>query len=209
MEFWYSVTLGAVLSLDALATGISYGFKGISIKFASLLVDGIITFIATAVSLFGAAFLTQYVSSYAASLLGAFLLMGIGIWSMFTEYLSAEISDRHDNNRKIKVSIGRLVISIMANPEKADIDFSKSICLVEAFFLGLALGMDNMAAVFAAGLLGNLPVYTPVIMGGVQVLFICLGYKVATALASERFRSKFPYLPGAVLLLLGISRIVN
>ena len=96
----------------------------------------------------------------------------------------------------------------MANPETADIDKSKSISPMEAIFLGLALGIDNMVATFAASLMGFLPFYTPLIMGVIQMAFLACGSWSSSHLLSESLKKRFPFLPGTILILIGLARLV-
>lgn len=96
----------------------------------------------------------------------------------------------------------------MAKSEAADIDRSKHISAVEAMFLGVALGIDNMVATSAANLGEALPTYTPLAMAAVQMAFISTGLYGSERLINHHIRFRLPYLSGAVLVLLGIVRLV-
>ena len=67
--------------------------------------------------------------------------------------------------------------------------------------------MDNMAVAFGACLLTPLPLYAPLVMAGVQVLVIVLGLQASKQLVSEKIKKKIPYLPGIILILLGLLRL--
>jgi putative Mn2+ efflux pump MntP len=95
----------------------------------------------------------------------------------------------------------------MARPEVADVDESKHIGSMEAVFLGLALGIDNMIAASAASLGGLLPVYTPLAMAAIQVAFISVGVYGSEWLISHRVRFRLPYVSGTVLIVLGLYRL--
>lgn len=209
MNFFYVLVLGAALSLDALASGVAYGLKNIAIPLRSLLIVGVITGLCTFISTVFASVLSLVVNAYAASVAGAILLMALGLWSMFIEYLCQDEADNTEaRSRDIKISVGRLVIRIMANPEKADMDESHSIGSLEAVFLGLALGVDNMVATFAGELMGILPRYTPLVMAVIQMVFIGVGFYASRSLIPSGMKRHFPYLAGTILLLIGLFRLV-
>jgi putative sporulation protein YtaF len=146
----------------------------------------------------------------AAVSIGAVMLIALGVVSLLHEYLVGatpqECGDGRCKPRHITFSFGKLIIRIMAKPEAADMDDSKSISVYEALFLGLALGVDNMVATFAAGLMGLLPLYTPVLMGLIQMAFITSGIWFSRLAFMENLAKRFPYLPGAVLIMLGLLR---
>ena len=158
MIFFYLLFLGFAVSIDGFVAGIAYGLKDIRIPMKSLLIICITTIISTTIAMWTACFLGIFMNTQLALLCGSLLLILIGIFSLFQEYLT---KDAHKNRiheeahpPKLTFSLGRLVINIMADPEKADVDHSRGINSTEALFLGLALGFDNIIATFAATLMG-------------------------------------------------------
>lgn len=208
MNLMYVIVLGAALSLDALLSGIAYGLKNIKLPWYSLVVVGAITFLCTALAMICANMIGRSVDTHLATVLGAVLMIILGLWSIFVEYMTVDTAvEGRLSQRKLKISVGRLVIKIMADPEKADLDLSNEIGPIEGVFLGLALGIDNMVATFAACLTGPMPVYTPIIMAITQVAFIFAGLHASSFLVSDRIKQRAPYLSGIVLLLLGLIRL--
>jgi putative Mn2+ efflux pump MntP len=100
------------------------------------------------------------------------------------------------------------VITVMATPEEADLDKSKHLSPSEAALLGLALSVDNVVAVTAASLGGLIPSYTPVAMGLVQTALFAAGCYGAVLLVADRIKRRLRYASGAVLVVLGIVRLV-
>ncbi len=211
MIFFYLLFLGFAVSIDGFVAGIAYGLKDIRIPMKSLLIICITTIISTTIAMWTACFLGIFMNTQLALLCGSLLLILIGIFSLFQEYLT---KDAHKNRiheeahpPKLTFSLGRLVINIMADPEKADVDHSRGINSTEALFLGLALGFDNIIATFAATLMGPLPFYTPFIMGLIQVIVISAGIYTSKHLISATLKKRFPYVPGIILILLGLVRL--
>lgn len=209
MSLIYVVALSLVVSLDALAAGVAYGLRAIRLPFGSLAIAGAITGLCTGLALAAAHGVARLTETHVALVGGALLLIGLGLYSVAREYLSA--GDDVANARKpheLKLSIGRLVISIMLRPEVADLDQSQSISRPEAVLLGLALGVDNMVATFAATLVGLLPLYTPLVMALMQMALMAAGVYASARFIPEGLRRRMPYVSGMILLLLGLWRLV-
>jgi len=211
MNIFYAALLGLAVSIDGFIAGAAYGLKNIKMPFGSLLIVGMVTVICTITAMLGASYLDQLINPHLAILCGSLLLIALGLLSLFQEYLTKDVAvyeaDGEITARKLTISLGRLVISIMAKPETADVDHSKRISSTEAIFLGLALGVDNMVATFAAALMGFLPLYTPLLMGVIQITVIAAGVYASSRILSDRLKKRFPYLPGAILILLGLLRL--
>lgn len=211
MNLLYVLLLGFAVSIDGFVAGIAYGLKNIHIPITSLLIVCITTILCTGVAMATAYILGTFINTQLAILLGSFVLITIGLFSLFQEYLTKHAKDYIANGGticpKLTFSIGRLVVNIMANPEKADVDQSQLINPLEALFLGLALGVDNMVATFAAVLMEPLPLYTPLIMGVIQIIVIAAGTYTSRRFISDKIKQSFPYLPGIILIILGFIRI--
>lgn len=206
----YIILLGFAVSLDAFAAGAAYGLKSIKVPLKSLAVLGLITALCTSAAMVIAYYLGSFLNTHIAVIAGSLLLILIGAWNIFSEYITKKSNcpDTESTNAPISIRIGRIVINIMADPETADIDHSRSINPTEAIFLGLALGIDNMIATFAAALIKPLPLYTPAVMTFIQVFLIAAGISGASRLASDDLKRRFPYIPGTILIILGLLRLV-
>ncbi|SMC91000.1 sporulation membrane protein YtaF [Sporomusa malonica] len=206
----YVVLLGFAVSLDAFAAGAAYGLKSIKMPATSLAVIGLITALSTSVAMVLSYYLGSFLNTHMAVAAGSLLLIAIGAWNIFQEYITKKCvsQDTLIADTRLTFRIGRIVISIMADPETADVDHSRSISPSEAILLGLALGIDNMIATFAAALIKPLPIYTPAVMAFIQVLLIAVGIGAASRLVSEDLRRRFPYIPGTILIILGLLRLV-
>lgn len=211
MSIMFVLLLGVAVSLDSFAAGISYGIKGITLPGRSLSIIGLVTAICTGLAMLLAGLLGDSINTHIAVAIGALLLVGLGLFSLFQEYLTKDISPYEPAEGlsvgQLTFSIGRLVVTIMIRPETADLDKSLSIGPVEAILLGLALGVDNMVATFGAALMGSLPWYTPLVMGIIQILFIAAGSWASSRFMTDSIKKHCPYLPGTILILLGLLRL--
>lgn len=212
MKLLYVLFLSTALGMDALVSGVAYGLKGIHVPLGSLIIVGIVTVICTAIAMGGTYLLGGLIDIHAATIAGAALLVALGAYRLLLDFVTKDIAlhegGHHVAARKLTFSVGALVIRIMAKPEAADIDQSKHISPMEAVFLGLALGADNMVASSAGTLGGLLPIYTPIVMGAVQVALIAAGIYGCKWLIDHRVRFRLPYLAGTVLVVLGLVQLI-
>jgi putative sporulation protein YtaF len=209
--FFYVILLAIAVSIDGFVAGVAYGLKNIRMPFASLVIVGIVATVLTAIAMFCAYVLGKFINTNTAIVLGALLLILLGTWSLFQQYLTRNVPsyelDGEVTARKLSISIGQLVISIVAKPETADVDRLGCISSLEAVFLGLAVGLDAMVGTFAAALMGVLPIYTPPAVGITHMICISYGCYAASRFIPENLKRRFPYLPGALLIFLGLIRL--
>lgn len=143
-----ALLLALALSLDAFAASFAYGSKQIKIPFASVCVIDLVCGLIVGVSLLAGTvtkgFIPEAVSFWILFLLGAEKLADGIVKSLIRRYGGV----RRDLNFSL-CSI-RFVLSLYADPEKADRDSSQSIAPGEAASLAVALSLDGIAVGFGA-----------------------------------------------------------
>lgn len=209
MELAYLLLLGFAVSIDGFFAGAAYGIKRIQVPTLSLLAIGAVTFLCTQIAHDFSYFLADSINSLYIAALGALLLVCIGLCNLLQQYFTgrAKAEAPEEPAKPLTFSCGKIVISVMAKPESADLDHSSRLSLGEALLLGAALGVDNMVATFAAGLTNPLPAYTPFAMCCIQTLLVFSGILLARGITSAKMKDRFAYAPGLLLVLLGIFRL--
>lgn len=211
MGLFYVILLGIAVSIDGFVAGAAYGLKNIKMPAKSLGIVFIVTAICATLAMLGAYILGQFINTELAIAVGSFLLILLGAWSVFQQYLTKDVTpfemEGEVTAKKLTFSVGQLVISIMAKPETADVDKLGYISSLEAVFLGLAVGADAAVGTFAAALMGVLPLYTPLIIGVIHVICVAGGCYSSAHFVSDNWKKRFPYLPGALLIVLGLLRL--
>ena len=211
MDIFYVILLGVAVSVDGFVAGAAYGLKNIRIPLVSLSIVGVVSGIGAAIAMFFAYTVGKFMDTDLAVGIGATLLILLGIWNLFQQYLTKNVppfeAEGEITARKLTLSIGRLVISIVAKPETADVDRLGVISPLEAVFLGVAVGLDAMVGTFATALMGVLPLYTPLAIGLIHAVFCAAGCYSSKELLSDKVKARFPYLPGALLMVLGLLRL--
>lgn len=207
MDLYYILLLGLTVSIDGFFAGVAYGMKKIRVPLTAFFIIGLVTFFCTSISVGSAFYVGQYIHPAFTISTGACLLIFIGLAGILKEYFSHTF-DSKGSLRKITFSCGHLMINIICQPEKADMDCSKRLNWLEALLLGLALGLDNMIAAFSIALTSPAAIYAPFLMGFIQTALVAAGILSASRIFNESWRIKTRYLPGLILIVLGLVRLL-
>lgn len=210
LQFLSLVLFALALSADGFGVGITYGLRKIKLPVLSIGIisfcSGFLFFVAMKIG----AFISAFLSPVTARHLGAILLIVIGGWHLLHRQKGNEQEAAGIEEQKIirefKIRSLGLVIQIMKTPQAADVDGSGTISAGESLALGAALSMDAFSAGIGAAFIG----YSPWIMATTIALacgiFIMLGRMVGFRSAQIRWFHKISFLPGLILIFLGLYK---
>jgi len=214
--------LAVAVSLDSFGVGAMYGLRKIRIPLLSILIiagcSGLVILLAMNIG----SWLSAFLSPSTARIIGALILVGIGIWTVFQMLLqkdeptpplvSPPPSTDNDAGKPAVWSIELkrigIVIQILRTPSIADADRSGTISSNEAAMLGLALSLDAFGAGIGAALVGFSPLHTAVLIAGASALFLSIGLKVGFRFADLNGLKRFSVLPGIILILMGLAKLL-
>ncbi|HEU4962303.1 MAG TPA: sporulation membrane protein YtaF [Bacilli bacterium] len=226
LHFVSLLVLAFAVSLDGFGVGITYGLRKIRIPWWSLLVVTLCAASMILVAMQVGSVLSQYVPVQFAKSFGAVILIGVGSFAIYNiltqkekdlpeanvvETGGADPEAPSDSLQRMTVlhlelkKIG-LVIQILRTPSSADVDRSGDISVKEALVLGFALSMDAFGAGIGASLVGFHSWSTALTIALMNLLFITSGVKIGMRYADTRVLRKMAYLPGVMLILIGISK---
>ena len=144
--------------------------------------------------------------------MGGFILIALGAWVLFQFFRSEKEKDaeplEHEKlivNFEIR-SLG-IAINILKKPMSADFDRSGTITGIEAFMLGFALSIDAFGAGIGAVMLGFSPIYLAITVAVMSSLFVLLGIKSGSFFQKINWIQKFTFLPGILLIIIGIWKL--
>ncbi|MBU7006760.1 sporulation membrane protein YtaF [Phosphitispora fastidiosa] len=221
MELLSIIAFATALSLDGFGVGISYGMRKIRIPVLSLVVISLTSSTAIGLTMLSGHFVSQYISAEMAEIIGASILILVGLWILLQTWSKKEshikpgeksVGEHNPECQTIldfKIEAFGLVIKIMREPTVADFDKSGFISVKEALLLGLALAMDAIGAGFGAAMTGFTPVLTPLIVGIVKFLMVSLGVILGRRYAVNWLGNRAAVLPGWVLIMLGVARVMK
>lgn len=228
---WWSLTLLALaVSLDGLWSGLAFGLRGVRISNLALLVIAAVAGSAALATLAAGTILAGAFSAGVARLLGGAIMMALGLAAVYRGYqeqtggvqnseassaggpgpgqgLAGQAAPPRGRWAELRLFLRRLLL-ILRNPAAADADFSGVISIPEALVLALAVSLDGALAGFGAGLSGFNALATPALIGFFQAGLQWLGNLVAASMpATLRHSGRFHYLPGTILIVVGLLRI--
>ncbi len=205
------LALALAVSLDSFGVGLTYGLRKMKLPFVSLLFIAGCSACSILLAMAFGTFIQTYLSPHVAESLGGIVLICIGIWALYQVFRSAksEESMKEDDQVIMNVEIKALgvIIRILRKPTAADIDRSGTITGREAFLLGIALSLDAFGAGIGAALIGYSPIWMALSVATMSALFVTLGMKSGFLFADARWMRRFSFLPGCILILLGLWKV--
>lgn len=223
-----SIILFAVaLSFDGFGVGVAYGIKNIRIPIKSLLVISLTSSTAIGLSMLLGTGISKVVSVLVAERIGASLLIIMGVWLLIQSLISQETEQDKEHLTgetvyndilhtgglleeplfRLQIKPLGLVIQILRQPVKADIDQSGTISPREAVFLGIALAMDALGSGIGAAMAGFSILLTIPIVGIVKFILVSCGGLIGRKFSATWLGNWASVIPGCVLILLGISNL--
>ncbi|MBB6732662.1 sporulation membrane protein YtaF [Cohnella zeiphila] len=224
-SFFSLILLSMAVSLDGFGVGISYGLRKIRIPLLSAAIISLCSGTVILVSMMVGQVLAKWLSPKGASSVGAYLLIGIGIWALIQFFRNREKEDQAEAGASrrpkpamrpaqkqalftLEIRRAGIIIQILRTPSVADVDRSGIITAGEALLLGIALSLDAFGAGIGAALVGFPPILTAVLIACASGMFLWLGMRVGFVVAGLRWVHRLSVLPGIILILMGIMRLL-
>lgn len=213
--FFTMAAFALALNIDAVAAGVAYGVRGIRVPLSSILIISGMSVAAIALSMSAGGMLAGFISTDAAHRIGGLVLLAIGLWILYQSLSNKK--DRHGSGGKeellpqtvfqVRIKNMGIVIKILREPHRADLDSSGMISSGEAILLGAALAMDSLGAGFAVSLLGFNILTTAVVVGLGHIIMTYLGLYLGRMAGATSFCRHVVTLPGCILIALGLYKI--
>ena len=208
-QYFSLILLAFTLSLDSCSVGLTYGLRNVRIPLKSIVVIGICSAVVMILSMGIGHMIAQIFSPVLATKIGGLVLVASGAWVLFQFFQSdkKEEAPQEEKVWNLEIASLGLVIQILRKPTVADFDKSGIISGIEALLLGMALSLDSFGAGVGASLLG----YSPFMMAGLVAvmssLFFFFFLKIGTVLSNMRWLQKLTFLPGVLLIIIGIWKM--
>ena len=202
--------LAFAVSIDSFSVGFTYGLKQMRIPLASIIVIACMSAATMLLSMYIGGLLSKVLSAGTAEKIGGSLLIMLGIWVLYQNFRPQEKGIPEEAEEKVIATIEMkyfgIAINILKKPMDADLDRSGTIVGIEAVVLGIALSLDAFAAGLGAAMLGFSPLLLAGSIGVMSALFIKMGMGFGTKLSYQRWINQLSYLPGILLILLGVLK---
>lgn len=212
VNFISALLLALAVSSDGFAAGMAYGARKIRIPLGSLLLICLASMLAVSVSMLAGKALAFYFDPRTAQRVGALALMAVGLWFFSESLRNWQGSNETGENNAIatlRIKPLGIIIQILREPSRADLDSSGVISYREAFLLGTALALDALGAGMGASMSGfNLAMTIPLV-GCCKFLLISLGLRWGVALKNGVLRNSSGIFSGLVLFILGFAEMMG
>jgi putative sporulation protein YtaF len=200
--------LASSLSLDAFVAGFSYGSNKTKIPMLSVQIVNLICSSVLGISLLMGKIIQPYLPEWLTILICFVILFLLGIVKLLDGITKTIIRKHSALKKELKFSMFnfKFILSVYADPEKADIDSSKVISPIEATYLAIALSLDGLAVGFGAAL-GNVNVLAVFISSFItNSLAIILGCYFGNKVAHKSLYN-LSWISGIILIILAIMRL--
>jgi putative sporulation protein YtaF len=203
--------LAFAVSLDSFSVGLTYGLRNMFIPLKSIIVISFCSAASLICSMLLGKGIAHFFSPEWTERLGGLILVFLGAWVLYQffrqEDEGSSLQQEEKMLWKLEIKSFGVVIHILKKPTAADFDRSGSITGVEALMLGLALSLDAFGAGIGAALLGYSPVQLALVVVLMSSCFLLLGIRCGKALSRVKWMRAFSFLPGIVLIMIGIWRL--
>ncbi len=206
MQIVSIVLLALAVSVDGLAAGISLGMRRIEIPLWSLLIISLTSGLAIFSSMVLGRLIAMAFSLVMAHILGAVILLILGLWVLLQGLASEERAE--GILFQFRIPLLGLIIRVMKEPGRADLDDSGRINNREAYLLGFALAMDAAGAGLGASLLGFNIYLIPFLVALVKFILLFLGSRIGEGFKDLLSLRGQKILPGLILILLGFFQLI-
>ncbi|MFZ7945642.1 sporulation membrane protein YtaF [Neobacillus sp. 19] len=210
VQLFSLLILAFALSLDSFSVGFTYGLRQMVMPIKSILIIATCSAVSLMIALSIGHGLEKVLSPGITAKLGGIILIALGAWVLYQFFRPEKEKEvlKHEKtiiNFEIR-SLG-IAINILKKPMSADFDKSGTITGIEAFMLGFALSLDSFGAGIGAAMLGFSPFYLAITVAIMSSLFVLLGIKSGTFFRKFEWVQKFSFLPGILLIIIGIWKL--
>ncbi|SNS42231.1 putative sporulation protein YtaF [Anaerovirgula multivorans] len=206
--------IAIAISMDSFSVGIAYGIKNIKVPLYSLVILDFISVALLSLGFFAGNLLTRLVPEVATNLIGAGILLVIGIWFLIQGWLNYRFPKEkvHQPTSIAIISIDSLgiAINVLRDPAKIDLDISGVIDTKEAIVLGIALAIDSLAIGIAVSLSSITTIlFTLLLVAILNLVFLLSGIHIGKNYLASRLKEKTSFIPGCILVILGLTRLIS
>jgi len=220
------VLLAFAVSLDSFGVGLNYGLRQIRLPKASIAIIALCSGIMMLAAMLLGNLIMPLIPERYVKWTGGAILIIIGAWAVLQMLLRrdedgegdamagtgvASASEAGGPKRVWRMEVRSLgiVIEILRTPSSADMDRSGTISPGEAALLGTALSLDAFGAGVGAAFIGLSPWITSGVIATFGAIFLKLGIHAGTLAAGISWVRKITLLPGIILIVLGLAKILQ
>lgn len=193
--------MAVTLSADNFSVGVAYGLFKIRLTLKSLM----IMVLGSAVSTYGAMLIGRYIFTfipeYVTAWFSAVILVFIGCKTLYNGW-------KCENDKFEFLKVKPFIASGVRKKNFWE-TYMVSFGFWETFIVGFGLGVDDFAQALGLSLAGFPIVLTVILLEVAEVITISCGNYLAFKGFSKKVNGKLSIIPGVVLILVGVWRVVS
>lgn len=204
----YTLFIVIAICLDSLAIGIAYGIKDIKIPRLSLLIINIVCTFFLFAAMFLGGLVKKILPGDVPSIISFIILFILGVYFILDSLIKALIKKQEKSSEKLEIKFSnfKIVIDVIVDCTKADINNSGDIDIKEAIYLGTALSLDALGIGFGTAM-GNIDYVQVLIFSFIFNIFAILsGFYIGRKIVSKT-EIDFSWISGAILIFLALCRL--
>ncbi|MYL34154.1 sporulation membrane protein YtaF [Pontibacillus yanchengensis] len=203
--------LAFAVSLDSFTVGFTYGMRKVGLSYRVIFIIAGVSALTFFVAMLIGKTIAVFLSPHLTEVIGGSILILIGFWVIYQFFKSNKTTQSNEQLTpyifKLEIKSLGIVIQILKKPMSADIDRSGSINGIEALLLGIALSLDAFGAGIGAAMFGFTPFHTALIIAFMSSFFLWVGLKSGYWLSYWRWLDRLSFLPGVLLIVLGVMKM--
>lgn len=196
MSIGQIILIAIAANLDNIGVGIAYGTRRVGLCFTKNLIIAAIAFLVTAFCGYLGYYTTKVISVHWAKIIGANMLIGVGIWVGASNY-------------ERKRSRFRGWYGSILKAKEAYLRCNCGLTWGETVFLGVALAINSMVGGFIAGVQGGNILLVSGAIAIFSYVFILLGLHLGETYAAKFLGEKSGLLAGILLIFIGIYQALT
>lgn len=206
MQFISAFLFAFSANIDNLAVGVTYGIRKLKINLFHSVIIAFMSCLGTFISMLFGKIICKFAPTDITSAIGSFLLIGLGVWSIYESEKPLKSTDETTEKEQ-----GKLLSydDLINKPEKADLDNSGYIDFKESLILGLALALNNMGMGIGGSIIGLNIFITSLLTFILSILFISLGCYLGKKITSSYLGKLSGILAGFIIIGLGIYELLK
>jgi len=210
VQLFSLLLLAFALSIDSFSVGFTYGLRKMVMPFKSVLIIACCAGFSLLLAVSIGHGLAKIFSPSITAGIGGIILIALGagvIYQYFRPDKEKPVQKQEKTILNFEIRSLGLAINILKKPLSADFDQSGTITGIEALALGFALSLDSFGAGIGAAMLGFSPYYLAIAVAIMSPTFVVFGIKIGTFFQKFEWIQKFTFLPGVLLIIIGIWKL--
>jgi putative sporulation protein YtaF len=203
-----SLLLAFILSFDSFIASFAYGTNKIKIPLTSTIIISIISSLTFSLSLFLGKLLKPHIPINLTKLICFSILLILGLIKLFDSSIKSYIQNKKVMPKEIIFSFLNMnfILTVYADPKKADINKSRNLSPKEALSLAIAISLDGLALGFSVALIKTNIIIILALSLIACFLSVIIGSYLGNIIA-KKTTNNYSWISGVLLIILAFSKI--